>query len=426
MDIAFIVGNFPKVSETFILNQVTGLINAGHDVDIISLKRPDESQKHEDVNSYNLMEKTTYVSSTDTYFRALSSLLTTPLDLWFTQSVPMSDLVSTLTTGTRAVKHYEMTKSVLEAGDYDVYHAHFGPMGDFSRLTFEHTDTPAVVSFYGQDVSRALEKEPRRYTPMFRSVDAVTALSNEMCKNLQKLGCAREKIWKQQLAIDLSTFDFCERHEPEEGPIELLTVARLVEKKGISFVINAVSDLYDDFDIRYRIVGDGPLRQEIEKKIGDKGLNDTVQLLGWQKYDRVVELMRESHIFVLTSVTSHDNDKEGTPTVLLEAQASSLPVVSTYHAGIPEIVKDKESGLLVPERDIDALVSALHELLSNSERWEKMGKQGREFVKDTHSIPAMVDRLETIYNAIGDGTYTLLSLQGLSKIHRQMAWSRAI
>jgi colanic acid/amylovoran biosynthesis glycosyltransferase len=153
-------------------------------------------------------------------------------------------------------------------------------------------------------------------------------------------------------------------------------------------------------DIQYTIIGDGERRELIETTIAEHGLEDIVELRGWQPQSVVADEMADAHLFILPSVTAENGDKEGTPTVLLEAQSMGLPVVSTYHAGIPEIVEDGETGLLVPERDSEALADALETLISNPERWPEMGKRGREHIERNHSIEAVTDDLLKLYRSL--------------------------
>jgi colanic acid/amylovoran biosynthesis glycosyltransferase len=152
--------------------------------------------------------------------------------------------------------------------------------------------------------------------------------------------------------------------------------------------------------VTYSIAGDGPRRERLENRIAELGAGDRIEILGWQTQEEISELMADAHVFLLPSVTAENGDKEGTPTVLLEAQAAGLLVVSTTHAGIPEIVSDGEEGLLVPERDVTALVDALETLLGQPERWPEMGQAGREYVEAHHSVDSVTERLLTVYRDI--------------------------
>jgi colanic acid/amylovoran biosynthesis glycosyltransferase len=121
-----------------------------------------------------------------------------------------------------------------------------------------------------------------------------------------------------------------------------------------------------------------------------------VQILGFKNRSEVRQLYRTAHIFLLPSVTARDGDREGSPVVLLEAQAAGLPVVATRHSAIPEIVADGQSGYLVPERDADALAARLRDLLANPARWAEFGRAGRAIIVENHDQRRHCDRLEQL------------------------------
>jgi colanic acid/amylovoran biosynthesis glycosyltransferase len=288
-------------------------------------------------------------------------------------------------------------------GDFDAFHAHFGPTGDWwdflttSRLLDAEPDQPFVVSFYGHDASRMLREDPDRYHRLFERADTVTVLSEDMKGILEEAGCPPGKLRIQPLSVDTDFFDYQPRPDPGDGPVEVVTVARLVEKKGFRYALEALAEVGEDVDVRYRVAGDGPLREDLERRARELGVDDVVTFLGWQQQEEVRDLLEEAHVFLLPSVTSEDGDQEGTPTVLLEAQAQGVPVVTTRHAGIPEVVDEDGSALLVPPRDVGALAEALWEVVTSPDRWDEMGKRGRRYVEERHSIPAAARRLEDIY-----------------------------
>jgi colanic acid/amylovoran biosynthesis glycosyltransferase len=261
-------------------------------------------------------------------------------------------------------------------------------------------DNPYVVSFYGRDASELIRRNPTRYDGLFKRADAVIVLSKDMKSSMEDAGCPTSKIHIQPLCVDTTQFSFSERFREDGEPIQILSVARFVEKKGLEYALRAVAKLSKSYEVTYRIAGDGKRREYLESLINELEISDSVHILGWQSQSEIAELMRGSHIFVLPSVTAENGDKEGTPTVLLEAQSRGLPVVSTYHAGIPEIVQDDVSGILVPERSSDELYAALDKLASNPGMWGEMGCAGREKVIETHSIEVVSSQLADLYDSL--------------------------
>src|SRR3972149_897016 len=164
--------------------------------------------------------------------------------------------------------------------------------------------------------------------------------------------------------------------------------------------------------IEYIIIGEGPLRKNLENLLLEEGMNNNIKLLGRMNQSEIKYYMDNSDIFILSSVTALDGDTEGTPTVLMEAQACGLPVVSTRHSGIPEVVLDGKSGFLVPERDVDALSEKLDYLIRNPELWPEMGRYGRKFVEERYDIHKLNQRLVKIYEALlTDNTKVLEELK---------------
>lgn len=403
MDIAFLVSSFPKISETFVTNQITALLDAGHNVQIFAFNRPNEKEPHKAVREYDLLNRTHYMTEPVDYVDGLRILLTVAPLLCTRTDITLRQVLDVLRNGTKAPRQYAVFHELLQADRFDVYHAHFGQVGEAARPAINAINSPFAVSFYGHDISEVVNRDPDAYYRLFQSADAVFALSNEMQDRLCDVGCPGWKVHKQPLMVDVDEYPFRERIPPIDGPLEILTVARLVEKKGICYAVKALGRVNTDRDIRFRIIGDGPQRESIKESVSAHGLEENVEFLGFRDHEEVKEWLYRSHLLVLPSVTAEDGNREGTPTILLEGQAAGLPVVSTRHAGIPEIVSDGRSGLLVPERDVVSLTEALQTLLDHPERWVEMGKAGRRFVEDRHSPAALVENLERVYKEISEG-----------------------
>jgi colanic acid/amylovoran biosynthesis glycosyltransferase len=191
--------------------------------------------------------------------------------------------------------------------------------------------------------------------------------------------------------------------------VRLLTVARLVEIKGHEFALRAVARVRARHpEIRYDIVGDGPLRKKLEALVAELGLQDAVTFHGAREGAFVRELMKNAHLAVLASV-SIEGDAEGQGLFLQEAQACGLPVVATQHGALPEGMLPGKSGFLVPERDVDALAQQLELLRANPDTWPEMGWRGRAFVEERYNIQQLNERLVELYRettaAFHDGNH---------------------
>ncbi len=260
---------------------------------------------------------------------------------------------------------------------------------------------PLVTTFYGVDMSALprLAEWKRVYTELFAQGDLFMVEGSHMARALAQLGCPAERIVVQHIGIDTAGIAFAERCVPDSGDTRILMCGAFREKKGIRYGIEAFAQVARErADVRLVVAGDGPDRPAIERMVEDLGLSCRVDLVGFVGHQRFHELAAGAHLFMAPSCTASDGDNEGgAPTVLLEAQAAGLPVLSTFHADIPEVVLDGVSGLLVPERDSDALAQALKALLSAPADWPEMGDAGRRHMCAEYDIRVLARQLEDTY-----------------------------
>ena len=404
MKIAFIVNEFPSLSQTFVLNQITGLMDRGHDVTIFAEERGKDRKIHEDVRKYNLLGRTRYpLVIPQNMAGRIFHVYRYVQKLFMKNPRPMLHALNIVKYGSRASSLTLLYQIIpfLENGPYDIVHCHFGPCGNVGALLkeLEVTGGKLLTAFHGYDMSKYIEKNGHEvYKNLFEKGDLFLPISECWKGKLIELGCSKEKIIVHRMGIDTKKFQFSPRQPKPEKKIQLLTIGRLVEKKGIQYGVKAVAKVMQKFShIEYKIIGDGPLRKSLEALIEELNVGDHVQLLGWKNQEDLVQLLMEADIVLAPSVTSQDGDQEGIPVVLMEALAQGLPVISTYHSGIPELVQHQKSGLLVQERDVPALVESLEYLLAHQEVWGEMGKAGREYVEEYYEIGKLNDQLVDLY-----------------------------
>jgi colanic acid/amylovoran biosynthesis glycosyltransferase len=293
---------------------------------------------------------------------------------------------------------------ILRKENVKLIHARFGVTGVELLNVKQELGLPMLTSFHGFDLPtnvRTMDKYKGNLERLFKEGDAFTVTSNYMKKILVEHGCHKHKIFVHHSGVDIERFSFKNRSFPEDGIITLLSVGRLVEKKGMKYLIDAVRQVYEHYPlIRLRIVGEGELRNELEAQVKQLRLEDVVEFLGEASHEDVIREMQQSHMFALASTTTRDGNQEGIPNVLKEAMASGLPVVSTKHAGIPELVRDGKSGFLVPERDTAAMADSLLYLIQNPDQWNKISKEGRKTVKKAFNTQKQLEELEYIYNDV--------------------------
>jgi len=357
-----------------------------------------------------------------TYQPVIYALNTENLDIYPTRkirSLELRDGVGDLTTffnkgWNKVFGFYPLFAFYLMKDKPNLVHAHFGPSGyNFLKLK-RIFKIPLVTTFYGFDLSVLPNQHPvwqKRYKELFRQGDRFFVEGSHMKKCLMDLGCPEDKITVQHLGIDLNQIKFVPRKPKKSGNTCVLIAGSFREKKGIPYAIAAfgkVKQAYPQLKLKLTIIGDstGILRDEKEKKkiletIKKYELKDCVRMLGYQPYSVFLRELEKHHIFLSPSIHASDGDAEGgAPVSIIEASASGMPVLSTTHCDIPEIIIDKENGYLVPERDTDALVEKLGFLVSDPDTWEQMGRKGREHIEKNYNITTQVQKLEEIYDMV--------------------------
>ena len=396
--IACFAPSFPELSETFILRQIAGLVEQGHDVRVFTHGEASRGPVQDLVTRHGLLSRVRVIGdATDATPYARHG-----------RAAPGAFLRTLRPANARAAGGWGTLVRTLGAlrgeGPFDVVHCHYGPIGLRYGVAARLWNAPLVVSFYGYDASRyPRERGNEVYRPLFAQAPTVTSLSTHMDARLHALGCAPEHIRRVPLSVEPSSADESPgRAARDNGTVRLLTVARLVEKKGHAHALRAIARVRDEMPgLRYDVIGDGPLRADLEALAARLGITDRVHFHHAATSDSVRRAMDDADLFVLPSVTASSGDEEGTPTVLLEAAYRGLPVLATRHAGIPEVVADGESGVLVAEGDDAALAEGLRVMVRSRERWPAMGEAGRRLVIDRgHLMGDVAARLETLYGEL--------------------------
>lgn len=283
----------------------------------------------------------------------------------------------------------------------DVLHAHFGPMGVFSAPVSEQTSCPLVTSFYGHDASQRAE-DPywrERYERLWTTGDLFLALSSEMRERLVSLGAPSSDVEVVHLGRDLDDYPFT----PPAAPVrQFVCVARMTEKKGHLDLLQAFAHVRSQVpDVRLTLVGDGPCRARIQEAVAAHQLQDVVEWVGWQSSDAVRAFLSEADAFVLCSKTAPGGDREGTPTVLVEAQAAGLPVISTRHAGIPEMIPPENDRFLAPEGDPEAIADRILALCQSSDaELAQIARAGQRMVEESFNVKREAKRLIRHYRTL--------------------------
>lgn len=404
MKIAFFITQFPSLSQTFVLNQITGLLDRGHEVEIFARNPGDDPKVHQDVIDYNLLAHTHYFLKIP-YSRIKRTIRGAGLVgryVWISPGAIFNSL--------NLIKHgadaaslalLYQTISFLSVNDFDVIHCHFGPNGaNAVRLRQAGVIKGKIVTvFHGYDLTSYLARgKPNAYGQLFDKGDLFQPISHRWEKKLIEMGCDSRKITVHRMGIEVDGITPMACGASPRDRIRILSVARLVEKKGIEYGIQAVSKLVQTKpEVEYLIVGDGPLKPELSGLIDRLRMNEHIKLMGWMNQAETFAFMQQSDIFLAPSVTSQSGDQEGIPVVLMEAMAHGLPVVSTRHSGIPELVFDNQTGVLVGEQEVDELAEKIDRLISSPDLLKKFGHAGRQVVEEQYNTRLLNEELERTF-----------------------------
>jgi len=287
----------------------------------------------------------------------------------------------------------------------EVVHAHYGPMG-YVLSRARSIEIPIVTSFYGYDISQ-LPRSPfwrDSYARLFERGAGFIVEGGHMRKTLIDLGCDSKKAFIVRVPINPDELPF-KKHGTTSRKRVLLMCCNFVEKKGIPWALRAFAVVHNRFrDTELRIIGTGELWSAVRELIRELNLTDAVTLLGAQPHAVFLSEAMQADIFMQPSIVARDGTTEGgAPTVLIEAQCMGLPVISSFHADIPEIVRDGESGHLVAENDVESLSETLSRLLEEPHRWEEMGRLGHEHVLRQHAPCAVAVQLHDVYATVLQG-----------------------
>ncbi|MEM1326648.1 MAG: glycosyltransferase family 4 protein [Bacteroidota bacterium] len=257
--------------------------------------------------------------------------------------------------------------AIIEETQPDLIHCQFGTSFVFLKDQLPNIDLPIVVSFHGFDASSALRRSSyvRQLNAYFDDKVYPIFVSNHMRDGLvaKNINFQNESI----LYYGTDTERFTRQNRSLSEQYNFLQVSSLTEKKGHLYTIRAFAQLLDRLTAPYpllKIGGEGPLKEMLLKEVARLGIADHVQFLGLMNIDEVKAAMEEASCFVHHSVTADNGSKEGIPNVIMEAMAMELPILSTYHSGIPELVEDGVNGYLIAEKAVDSYAQKMEQIMS--------------------------------------------------------------
>jgi colanic acid/amylovoran biosynthesis glycosyltransferase len=298
------------------------------------------------------------------------------------------------------LSYYFLIKKI---GDVDILHAHMGPQGYYAIPLASKLNLPLIVTFYGSDMSD-VPKIPgwmNKYKKLFVTASKVVVEGEFMKLRMIELGCPSDKVHVVKIGVPLNHLSFQYRPKYNSNqPLEILMCANFYPKKGYLKALKALKILKrKKINFSVNIIGDGPLKKEILHTIEEYDLKEEIKLLGKLSLEDIYQLAQTMHVFLHPSETAPDGGSEGgAPTIIIEMQALGLPIISTKHADIPNVIPT-ENHFLADEYDIDDLVYQFDKLLAIT-NWDDISQRGHDFVKFEHSNKKSSSELEFIYHNV--------------------------
>lgn len=403
MRIAFIVNSFPKLSETFIINQIVELMERGHDVKIYSLFKSPEIH-HGLISEYNLMSRVKYIFD-DSSKSKLKRILMLPFFIKrHYRKIKVRKIIHALNFRKYGKKALSLTMlysyiNILNHKKYDIIHCQFGPLGVFGMMLkqFGLLSGKLITSFRGYDITQIPQKNPNIYKKLYKYGDQFLPVSDSLKQLLIKNGCPENKIQTHYSGVYINKFNR-KNSKARDNPVKIMSTARLVEKKGLKYAIKAIYNLkMQGEEVIYSIIGDGPLKGNLKRLIKDLNAESYIKLLGSKSQEEVIQHLSYVDIFLAPSIVDSNGDQEGIPNSLKEAMLMEIPVIGTNHSGIPELIKHHENGLLVSEKDEKDLANKISYLIKNPKLMSYFGINGKQKVAESFCIHKLTDQLIEIY-----------------------------
>ena len=291
--------------------------------------------------------------------------------------------------------------------DCRIFHSHYLTDASYFHPFTKNYKHPKICSCYGYDVSSFPKKYGVFSRPyfdrVFKEYDLFLAMSEDMRQDLIKLGCPVEKIKLHYYGVNTSKFNMPRDYSLKNNCLNILTTGSLDPRKGHMTILKAIKKIKENSPellLRYTIVGDGILRAQLVKYVIDNSLDGIVAFKGFIRHgDEFNQILREADIFIHPSTTPGNGDKEGIPGAIVEAMASGLPVISTYHAGIPSVIQNGVTGFLFKENDSEGIADQIVSLYIDSLR-DSIGVNAREYAKTHLDLFNKANEMRKIYECL--------------------------
>lgn len=377
--IGYVLKVYPRFSETFIVTEILAREAIGDELSIYALKPTSDARFHPEIA--RVQARVNWVPR-PLNMCELWEQIAGSLDPRLLERFPAVLPVIRELPGFEAAQGLALAASVLRDG-IDHLHAHFASLaGRMAWIASSLTGVPYTVTTHAKDLYHE-SVDPAWLRRVCGDAEQVIAISRFNEEHLRReLAGTGADIRLRYNALELDRFPYRPAQQPD-GPLRIAAVGRLVPKKGFADLIDAIAALrVQGRPVEARIAGDGELRGELQERISRAGLDGHVHLIGPRTQQEVRELIADAHVFVVPCVPAADGNIDGLPTVALEAMAGGTPVIGTAVSGLPEVIRDGETGILLPPGDPAALAGALARVADGSVDLPRLAAGARRLIEE--------------------------------------------
>lgn len=407
--IAFVVKYFPTVSETFIVNQVNGVIDAGYQVSLFAYNRVDVEVIHESLKRHDLLDRVQYFKKPpiSKLKRLFVFLEWTFKHVFRIQWRPFFKSINVFKYGKEAytLKLFFEAQWFLLSFDFDIIHAHFGMNGERIAYLKAHGIIPKsvkiITTFHGYDLEpKNLEQYRNTYANLFKYAYAFTVNTPYLEGLLQQVNFCNKPHYILPVGLDTQFF---KRSNPKLDTqfFDLIFCGRLIPFKGVDIAINVVKELHDIGykSVRLHIIGDGFLLEQLKLQVKECQIADYVIFYGALAQETIKVRFEKADVFIMPGRYDSEGRAETQGLVIQEAQAMELPVVVSDVGGMKYGLLPDESGYVVNAGDIDGFVTVIEKLILNPKLKFDMGRIGKKFA-EKYDNRILVSKLQDIYETL--------------------------
>jgi len=412
--LGYILKGYPRISETFISNEILLLEKMGFKLHLFPMRHPRENFSHASVKE--IQARVDYLPTE--LFLDFSRLVTPNIFLAIKRPLSYLKTLRYIAAGTSAKNSLATLKHLLQAGylsnnlllkDNNIVHLH----GHFAHSPTSVTlfasllaEIPFSFTAHAKDIYTSSRDKLRRKIELARFVTTCTGYNEKYLKDIGRNSST--PIFRIYHGIDVNLFKHQQLNVCATNPYKILTVARMTEKKGLPTLYKALKILHDSgLQFNHTLIGDGDDRQKILDLIASLGLSSNCQWLGTRTHGEVLRYFKECDLFVLACEIAKSGDRDGIPNVLVESLAMGVPALSTEVSAIPEILLNEKTGVTVPPSQPHAMSEAIVRILTDQELRQRLITNGRKYVEEEFDNKKWVGKLGDLFLSQNDSLTTI-------------------